>query len=88
MARNEQYPGVLKTPYSIWHRNQHNGIAYTDLDMCSICPACAAPLFLADHIYNKDNQFRFKEIITCTDNAARSHNKNAQTSNRSQSLDG
>ena len=40
MARNEVYPGVLKTPYSKWHRNQHNGIAYTDIDKISQCPAC------------------------------------------------
>ena len=59
MPRN-QYFDQLVTPFSYWHRNQHNGIAYTDLDMCSLCPACAAPLFLADHIYNKDNKFRSK----------------------------
>ena len=35
MARNEVYPGVLKTPYSKWHRNQHNGISYTDIDKIS-----------------------------------------------------
>ena len=56
----KQYFDQLVTPFSYWHRNQHNGVAYTDLDMCSMCPACAAPLFLADHIYNKDNQFRSK----------------------------
>lgn len=59
MPRN-QYFDQLVTPFSYWHRSQHNGIAYSDLDMVSICPACAAPLLLADHIYNKDNKFRSK----------------------------
>ena len=59
MPRN-QYFDQLVTPFSYWHRKQHNGIAYSDLDMVSICPACAAPLLLADHIYNKDNKFRSK----------------------------
>ncbi len=59
MARN-QYFNQLVTPYSYWHRNQHNGIAYTDLDKLAICPACAQPLLLADLIYNRDNQFRGK----------------------------
>ena len=40
----KQYFDQLVTPFSYWHRNQHNGVAYTDLDMCSMCPACAAPL--------------------------------------------
>ena len=56
----KQYFDQLVTPFSYWHRNQHNGIAYSDIDQVSLCPACAAPLFLADHIYNKDNQFRSK----------------------------
>jgi len=59
MAR-KQYYDQLVSPFSYWHRSQHNGVSYTDLDMLSICPACAKPLFLADHIYNKDSQFRAK----------------------------
>ena len=59
MPRN-QYFSQLVTPFSYWHRKQHNGVAYSDLDQVSICPACAAPLLIADHIYNKDNQFRSK----------------------------
>ena len=59
MPRN-QYFSQLVSPFSYWHRKQHNGVAYTDLDQLSICPACAAPLLLADHIYNRDNQFRSK----------------------------
>jgi len=56
----KQYFDQLVSPFSYWHRSLHNGVSYTDLDMCSICPACAQPLLLADHIYNKDNQFRSK----------------------------
>ena len=56
----KQYFDQLVSPFSYFHRKQHNGIAYTDLDHCSICPACAQPLLLADHIYNRDNQFRGK----------------------------
>ena len=64
MARNEQYPGVLKTPYSIWHRNQHNGIAYSDIDKISQCPACGKALFLADLIFNANNQYKTKPFYT------------------------
>tara|TARA_R110000803_G_scaffold54840_5_gene111689 strand:- start:338 stop:835 length:498 start_codon:yes stop_codon:yes gene_type:complete len=56
----KQYFDQLVSPFSYWHRSLHNGVSYTDLDMLSICPACAQPLLLADHIYNKDNQFRSK----------------------------
>tara|TARA_X000001382_G_scaffold114167_1_gene92336 strand:+ start:4997 stop:5494 length:498 start_codon:yes stop_codon:yes gene_type:complete len=56
----DQFFNQLVTPFSYWHRQAHNGIAYTDLDQLSICPACAHPLMIADHIYNKDNQFRSK----------------------------
>jgi len=59
MARDQFY-NQLVTPFSYWHRQAHNGIAYTDLDQLSICPACAHPLMLADHIYNKDNKFKSK----------------------------
>ena len=64
MARNEQYPGVLKTPYSIWHRNQHNGIAYSDIDKISQCPACGKALFLGDLIFNANNQYKTKPFYT------------------------
>ena len=64
MARNEQYPGVLKTPYSKWHRNQHNGIACTDIDSISQCPACAKSLFVADLIFNKNDTYKTKNFFT------------------------
>ena len=54
----KQYFNQLFSPFSGWHREQHDGICYFDLDMVGVCPACAKPLFLADTIYNKD--FRFK----------------------------
>jgi len=56
----DQFYNQLVTPFSYWHRQAHNGVAYTDLDQLSICPACAQPLMIADHIYNKDNQFKSK----------------------------
>jgi hypothetical protein len=64
MARNEQYPGVLKTPYSRWHRSLHNGIAYSDIDKISQCPACGKALFLADLIFNANNQYKTKPFYT------------------------
>ena len=64
MARNEVYPGVLKTPYSKWHRNQHNGVAFTDIDKISQCPACGKCLFLADLIFNNNDQYRTKPFYT------------------------
>ena len=64
MARTEQYPGVLKTPYSIWHRSLHNGIAYSDIDKISQCPACGKALFLADLIFNANNQYKTKPFYT------------------------
>jgi hypothetical protein len=59
MSREQKY-SQLVTPFSYWHRKKHDFIAYLDIDQVSICPACAKPLFLADHIYNKENQFRGK----------------------------
>jgi len=64
MARNEVYPGVLKTPYSKWHRNQHNGIAFSDIDKISQCPACGKALFLADLIFNANDQYKTKPFYT------------------------
>lgn len=51
---------VLTSPFSNWHRNHHDGISYTDLDVLGLCPACAKILFVADTIYNKDNNFKGK----------------------------
>ena len=64
MPRNEQYPGVLKTPYSIWHREQHNGIAYSDIDKIAQCPACGKGLFIADLIFNKYDTYKSKSWYT------------------------
>ena len=64
MARNEVYPGVLKTPYSKWHRNQHNGIAFSDIDKISQCPACGKALFIADLIFNANDQYKTKPFYT------------------------
>ena len=59
MARN-QYYDQKHTPVSAWHRSKHDGIALVDLDFLSICPACAEPLFIADTIYNINNEFKGK----------------------------
>ena len=59
MPRNEFY-SVTRTPVSIWHRNQHDLVALTDIDHISICPACAKSLIICDTIYNKNNQFKGK----------------------------
>ena len=59
MARN-QYYYQIKTPISTWHRRLHDGVALTDCDFLPICPACAAPLLIADTIYNRDNRFKGK----------------------------
>ena len=59
MARN-QYYNQLTTPFSAFHRGLHDGISYLDIDFLSICPACAKPLFLADTIYNRNNDFKEK----------------------------
>ena len=64
MARNEIYRRVLKTPYSRWHRQQHNGIAYTDIDKIAQCPACGKSLFIADLIFNKDDSYKTKAFYT------------------------
>jgi len=64
MARNETYPGVLKTPYSKWHRSVHNGVSYTDIDKISQCPACGKCLFLADLIFNANDQYKTKPFYT------------------------
>ena len=59
MARNAYY-NQLTTPFSTFHRSKHDGISYLDIDFLSICPGCAKPLFLADLIYNKNNEFKEK----------------------------
>jgi len=59
MARN-QYYDQKHTPVSAWHRSKHDGIALVDLDFLSICLACAEPLFIADTIYNINNEFKGK----------------------------
>ena len=64
MARNEIYQRVLKTPYSRWHRQQHNGIAYTDIDKVAQCPACGKALFIADLIFNKNDTYKTKAFYT------------------------
>ena len=56
MPRNKIFT-TQDTPFSTWHRSQHDGINMCDLDVIGMCPACAKPLFLADTIYNKDFQF-------------------------------
>jgi len=64
MARNEQYPGVLKTPYSRWHRSVHNGVSMTDVDKISQCPACGKCLVIADLIFNVNDQYKTKPFFT------------------------
>ena len=64
MARNEQYPGVLKTPYSRWHRSVHSGVAYTDIDKISQCPACGKCLLIADLIFNPNDLYKTKPFYT------------------------
>ena len=64
MARNEQYPGVLKTPYSKWHRSLHNGISMTDFDKISQCPACGKCLLIGDLIFNKTDLYKTKPFYT------------------------
>ena len=64
MARNEIYRKVLKTPYSKWHRNQHNGVSMTDIDKIAQCPACAKSLFVADLIFNKNDTYKTKNFFT------------------------
>ena len=53
MPRNKIFT-TQDTPFSTWHRSQHDGINMCDLDVIGMCPACAKPLFLADTIYNVD----------------------------------
>ena len=59
MARKQFY-SVKTSCFSVWHRDQHDGIAYVDQDFLAICPSCAEPLLLSDTIYNRDNQFKGK----------------------------
>ena len=59
MPRNKIFT-TIDSPFSSWHRSQHDGVNMVDLDVVGICPACAKPLFLADTIYNVDFRFRGK----------------------------
>ena len=52
---------IQASPFSDWHRNQHDGINMVDIDVVGTCPACAKPLFLADTIYNVNWSFIGKD---------------------------
>ena len=60
MPRNKIFT-TIDSPFSSWHRSQHDGVNMVDLDVVGICPACAKPLFLADTIYNVDFRFSGKD---------------------------
>ena len=49
MPRNKIF-STIDSPFSHWHRNQHDGINMVDVDVVGICPGCAKPLFLSDTI--------------------------------------
>lgn len=59
MPRNKIY-SVQNSPFSTWHRDKHDGISYTDCDVLGVCPACAKILYIADTIYNKNDDFTGK----------------------------
>ena len=61
MPRYKRSQSTIDSPFSTWHRRQHDGVNMTDIDVVGICPACAAPLFLADTIYNIDFRFKGKD---------------------------
>lgn len=56
----EKRTTIQNSPFSDWHRSQHDGINMIDIDVVGTCPACAKPLFLADTIYNLNFQFKGK----------------------------
>jgi len=56
----EKTTTIQSSPFSDWHRAQHDGINMIDLDVVGTCPACAKPLFLADTIYNINFLFKGK----------------------------
>jgi len=60
VPRNIIYSPLSTTPYSNWHRNCHDGVAMSDLDFVSMCPACAKPLLIGDTIYNNNQGFKGK----------------------------
>ena len=61
MPRYKRSQSTIDSPFSTWHRRQHDGVNMTDIDVVGICPACAAPLFIADTIYNIDFRFKGKD---------------------------
>ena len=60
MPRYKRSQSTIDSPFSTWHRRQHDGVNMTDIDVVGICPACAAPLFIADTIYNIDFRLEAK----------------------------
>lgn len=59
MPRDKVF-SVQNSPFSTWHRNHHDGISYADLDVLGLCPACAKILYIADTIYNRNDEFKGK----------------------------
>lgn len=59
MPRDKIYD-VQNSPFSSWHRSQHDGIAYSDADVLGLCPGCAKILYIADTIYLKGAVYKGK----------------------------
>ena len=64
MAREIYCKDVKFSEYSLWHRQQHSGVAMADLDKIEMCIACNAPLLLCETVKDVGQEYRKGHSMT------------------------
>jgi hypothetical protein len=64
MAREIYCSDVKFSDYSLWHRQQHSGVAMCDLDAIEMCVACYQPLILIETVMLKNQELRKGHSMT------------------------
>ena len=64
MVKSVYFNDVKFSKYSIWHRQQHNCLGFSDIDQVGMCNSCLEPLFLAETVFNNGQDFIKPHKIT------------------------
>ena len=64
MVKQVYFKDVKFSRYSIWHRQQHNLLGFSDIDEVAMCNACLEPLFLAETVFINGQDFIKPHKIT------------------------
>ena len=64
MVKSVYFNDVKFSKYSIWHRQQHNCLNFSDIDQVSSCNACLEPLFLVETVFNNGQELIKPHKIT------------------------